>query len=130
MPHPRYWFVEQQHAGSAGKRHRDFQLAALAMAEVGHESGRTLGETSPRQRRMRRFTQLDFASRIAPETKRMPAVCLNGKGNIVEGGELWKQRCNLKRTRQTELASPINRKVRDFLTVKVDAAADRHDLSG
>ena len=100
------------------------------MAEVGHQSGRAFGETGSRQRRARWFTQFDFASRIAPETKRMPAVRLNGKGNIVEGGELWKQCCNLKRTRQTELAPAINWKVRDFLTVKVDAAAVRHDLSG
>jgi hypothetical protein len=52
------------------------------------------------------------------------------KSNIVERSEVRKQRCNLKGARQTQLAPPIDWKVRDFLAVKTDTSAVRRDLSG
>src|SRR5215472_4299587 len=98
------------------------------MAEVRNQSGRALGKTSSRQRRMRRSAQLRFISRVFPESERVAAVGLNRKGNIVERSEIRKQRRNLKRARQTQLTSPIGWKLRDFLAAKMDASAVWNDL--
>ena len=54
---------------------------------------------------------------------------LHGKGDIVECGEIRKQRCDLKRPRETELAPPICRNRCDFLAVKTDAATIGCDFS-
>jgi len=54
---------------------------------------------------------------------------LHRKRNIVERGEVRKQCCNLKGARQTQLAPPIDWKVRDFLAVETDTPAIRRDLS-
>src|SRR5262249_62254358 len=100
------------------------------MAEVGDRGGRTFGKSHSCKRHLRRFAQFGFALGIAPEVKRMSAMRLHRKGDIVERGEVRKQRCHLKGARQPQLAALIDRQVRDFLTVETDAPAIRRNFSG
>src|SRR5262249_60669313 len=67
---------------------------------------------------------------IEPEVKRMSAMRLHRKSDIIERGEVRKQRCHLKGARQPQLTAPIDRQVCDFLTVETDAPVIRRNFSG
>ena len=55
---------------------------------------------------------------------------LHRERHIVEGGEIAKQRGDLERARQTELAAPIDRQRGDVAAVEPDTAAVGRDFAG
>src|SRR5262249_5356310 len=71
-PHPRHRLVEQEHARAGRQRYRDFELAVLAMAQVGDEGVGTVREPRPRECRARRLAQLRPIPCRAPKTKEGP----------------------------------------------------------
>ena len=84
----------------------------LAVAEIGDQHVGAPAETDARQRRARGLAQLGLLARLAPEVERMPGVRLHGERHVVERGEVEKQRGDLERAREPELAAAIGRQAR------------------
>src|SRR5205809_879478 len=82
------------------------ELAVLAVTEFRGEHVGARREAHTIERGKRRPAQRGIVARIAPETKRMPGVRLDGEGDVVERGEIEKQRGDLKRAREPERAAP------------------------
>ena len=108
-PHAGHRLVEQQQARPGRQRHGDFKLAALAVAEFGDRHVGALREADASKRVTRRLAQFALAPRVAPEAERMAGMGLDRERDIVERGEFEKQRGDLKRAREPELAAPIDR---------------------
>jgi hypothetical protein len=60
----------------------------------------------------------------------MAGMRLDRERDIVERAEFRKQRGDLKRTRQPDLAAPVHRQRRDIAGIEADVAAVRRDLAG
>ena len=91
------------------------------MTELGDDDVAPPGEPDTRKRCARRVAQLRLAARVTPEAKRVTGVGLHGKRHIIERGEIEKQRGDLERTRQAELAAPIYRQRGDIEAVETNA---------
>src|SRR6476661_3135211 len=102
----------------------------LAMAEPGDEHVAPLGEPYARQRRAGGGAQRILAARRTPEMKGMTGMCLHGKRNIVEDGKIRKQRGDLERAGEAELAAPIGGQRGDVVAAEMDAADVGRELSG
>src|SRR4029077_5254765 len=89
-----------------------------------------LAEADAFECRARGGAQFLFAARISPEAERMPGVRLDRERDIVERGEIGKQRRDLKRARQPKRAAAIDRKRRDISAVEMDAARVGRKLAG
>ena len=55
-----------------------------------------MAKADPIERGARRIAQLGFAPRRTPEPERMPGMGLNGQRDIIERGEMRKQRRDLE----------------------------------
>jgi hypothetical protein len=67
---------------------------------------------------------------ITPKSVGMAGMGLNGECNVVERGELGKQRRDLKRSGQSERAATVDRKGGNVSTCEADRSGIRDDLSG
>ena len=127
--HAGHRLVEQQKLWIAGERHGDFKLALFAVTELIDARADAIAQADTLERRERRAAQGVFAPRVAPEPERMAAMRLHGERDIVERREIAKQRGDLERTRQPQLAAAINRQPADLGAVEADAALFRDDLA-
>ncbi len=73
-PHAGHGFVEQQKPRLGDERHRDLELAALAVTEVGDEHIGTRGKPEAIERGLRRVTERRLAPRVAPEAERVAGM--------------------------------------------------------
>ena len=89
-----------------------------------------VAEPDARERGARRLAQFGLAARIAPEVERVAGVRLHGERDIVERGEIGKQRGDLERAREPELAAPVDRQRGDVVAGEADAAGIGRDLAG
>ena len=104
-PHAGHRLVEQKKPRLCRERHGDFELPVLAMAQFADSRCGATAEPDPRQRRLRGLAQFVVAAGFAPEPERMAAMRLHRERDIVERGEIGKQRGDLERPRQTEPAA-------------------------
>ena len=88
------------------------------------------GETDAFERGARRLAQFRLAARVAPEAEGVAAVRLHGERDIVERGEIGKQRGDLERAREPEHAAAVDRQRRDVAAVEPDAPGVGRDLAG
>ena len=72
-----------------------------------------VGEPDAVERRQRGLAQFRLSARVAPEPERMAAMRLHGERDIVERGEVGKQRGDLKRAREAEPAAAVDRQPGD-----------------
>src|SRR5450759_3160593 len=103
------------------------QLGAPIQADAGEQ-------------RACRLAQFRFAPCIAPEIKRMAGMRLHRQRHIVEHAKIEKQGRDLKRARQPQRATAINRQRGDVVAGEMDAAgigrhlaaelADQRGLAG
>jgi hypothetical protein len=77
-----------------------FPEAPLTMTEIGDQRAGSFDQAHARQRRLRRFTQFWFVTRVLPKPKRVAGMGLHRKRDIVERCEIRKQRCDLERARK------------------------------
>src|SRR5207244_9590202 len=101
-----------------------------AMAEIGDENVGAFGKTDALKRRPRRLGELRVAARVAPEAERMAGMRLDGERDIVERGEVEKQRGDLERSRQPELAAAVDRQSGDVHPVETDAPGVGREFAG
>ena len=77
-----------------------------------------------------RLAQGRVAPRVSPEAERVAGMRLHRERDIVERGEIGKQRGDLERARQPEPAPAIGGKRGDVAAVEADAAAFGCNLAG
>ena len=130
-PIPAIGSSSKQHARPGGERHRDLELAALAMTEIG-DAGTSARPARPTRASAARAGSRSavFAPGVAPEAERMTGMRLHRERDIVERSEIEEQRGDLERARQPELAAPVNRQRRDVAAVEADTAGFGRDLAG
>ena len=87
----RHRLVEQQHAGRAGERHGQLELAMLAVAQDRRRPVGPLAQADAVERRARRLAQGVFQAGIAPEPKRVSGMRLHRQRHIVEHAEIEEQ---------------------------------------
>ena len=129
-PHAGHRLVEQQHARVGGQRHGEFELAVLAVAQLATEHVGARAEADALERRARRRAQLCLAARVAPEAERVAGMRLHGERDVLERGEIRKQRRDLERARQAELAAALHRQRGDVVAAELDAPGVGRDLAG
>ena len=118
-------FVKQEQPRLGGERHRDFKLAVLAVAEPVDACAGARLQPDGGERSQRRLAQRSVAPRVPPEVKRVAGMRLHGERDIVERGEIGKQRGDLERAREPEPAPSIGGRAGDVAAVEADAAAMR-----
>ena len=126
----RHRLVEQQHLRPRGERHRQLQLALLAMAQSRHHGVGAGFQPDPPQRRKRGLAQMAFLAGIAPEPERVSVMGLGRQRDVVERAEVGQQRGDLERSRQPERAAPPGRQPGDVAAGQADHAGMRRQLSG
>ena len=77
------------------------------------------------ERRARRIAQLLLLARLLPEMERMSGMRLHGERDIVERGEIGKQRRDLERAREPHHRALIGRQRGDVVAGKDDGAGIR-----
>src|SRR6185437_13729283 len=120
--------VEQEKPRLAGERHRNLELAVLAVAQTVDAVIGPRRKPDGGERCKRRVAQGRIAARIFPEMKRVAGAGLDRERNIVERGEIRKQQCNLKRARESEPAPAVRWKARNVAAVEADAAGFGRNL--
>ena len=75
--------------GLRRQRHRELELAVLAVADAG-DAGVSARAPSPTrvERRARRLAQLGLAARVAPEAERVAGMRLHRERDVLERGEI------------------------------------------
>ena len=126
----RHRLVEQQQFRLGGERDRELKLALLAVAQGGHRDIGALFESDPGERGAPGLAEQPFLAGVAPEMEGMTVMGLRRQRDIVERGEVGKQRGDLKRARQPERAAAIRRQPGDVPAGKVHGAGMRQQLPG
>src|SRR5881396_810123 len=101
----------------------------LAVAEIGTELVGAVREADQRQHRARGLAQCWVGACVAPELERMPGMRLHGERNVVERGEIEKQRGDLEGAGKAERAAAMDRQRRDIAAGEVDASGIGYDLA-
>ena len=101
--------VEQQQLRLGRERDRQFELALLAMAQLGDRDIGAPGEPDALERCMRGCRAAVLLARVAPETERVAVMRLRRQRDIVDCGEV-RQRRDLERAREPERTAPLGRK--------------------
>src|SRR6478736_6310786 len=76
------------------------------------------------------LAKLGFATGGAPEPERMAGMRLHRQRDIIERGEMRKQRRDLERARKSHQAAAVHRQRGDVAAAEMDAAGIRRDLAG
>ena len=84
-----------------------------------------VAEPDARERRARRFAQFRLAARIAPEAEGVAAMRLHRERDIVERREIEKERRDLERAREPQLAAAPGWERGDVAAVEADASCVR-----
>ena len=113
-----------------GERHRELELAVLAVAELATTVSARAARPTRRERRTRGLAQFALAPGAAPKAERVAGVRLHGQRDIVERGEIAEQRGDLERARQPQQAAAMDRPRGDVGAVEEDAAGVRRDFAG
>ena len=108
-PHAGHRLVEQEQARIGGERHRDLELAVLAVAQHGDRHVGAAAEPDARERGLRGLAQRRLRARVAPEAEGVAGMRLHRERHVVERGEVGKQRGDLERAREPELAAAPGR---------------------
>ncbi len=104
-----------------GKRHGDFELALLAMAELVDLHGAAGLKSDLGERFQRRLAQGVIAPRVLPELERVAGVRLHGERDIVERAEAAEQRGDLERAGDAKQAAAVDGQRGDVASVERDA---------
>ena len=130
-PEPRHRLVEQQHPRLVGERHRQFELAVLAVAHAGDDGIGAMAEADALERGARRLAQLGLRSRASRQNRNeWPAWACTASATLssaVKCGNsdvIWNERASPSRLRSCTGSAVMS------LAVEMDAAGVRRDLAG
>src|SRR5579884_2943797 len=90
---------------------------------------RACGEADALQRSVCRLAQFGDGPRIAPKPKRVAGMRLDRERDIIEHAQLEKERSDLKRSGEAEMASPVCWKARNISARKTNGAGIGKNLA-
>src|SRR5260370_492984 len=77
-----------QHRNTVGERDRQFELALLAMAQLGNDDVGAVSQPDPLKRRQRRLAKVSYLAGVAPEMKGVTVMRLSCQRDIVRYREV------------------------------------------
>src|SRR5262249_10055007 len=104
------------------ERHRELELALLAVGEAGREYVRARAETDRLERGARGLAQRGLGARRPPEPEAPSGVRLPGQGHVVEGREVPEDARHLTRARQPAPGAMRRAESRDVLVGEANRA--------
>ena len=118
--HARHRLVEQQQARPGGERHRDLELAMLAVGEVSGRVLGPLGEAHPREVVDGGSPKPLVPEGFAPHPVGVPRRRLHGEHSVFDDGERGKDARNLKRSGEPEPGAAMGGEVGDGPAAELD----------